>query len=97
VNEPASVYLSLVVPVYNEEKRLPLTMEKTLAYLDQRCKKETLFTFEIIIVDDGSTDRTYEVALDFVKRRFTHMIRVMRLEKNRGKGGAVTQVGCVSE
>mmetsp|Transcript_42406 Transcript_42406/g.107001 ORF Transcript_42406/g.107001 Transcript_42406/m.107001 type:complete len:324 (-) Transcript_42406:29-1000(-) len=90
LDEPPTVDLSLVIPAYNEVDRLPITMEKTLAYLDQRCKNE-LFTFEIIIVDDGSKDRTYEVAMRFVKSRSTHMIRVMRLEKNRGKGGAVTQ------
>jgi dolichyl-phosphate beta-glucosyltransferase len=47
--------------------------------------------YEIIIVDDGSKDRTVEVALEFSKKHGLHdILRVVRLEKNRGKGGAVT-------
>ncbi|KAK4236915.1 glycosyltransferase [Achaetomium macrosporum] len=47
--------------------------------------------YEILIVDDGSRDRTVEVVLDFSRRHGLHdIIRVVKLEKNRGKGGAVT-------
>jgi dolichyl-phosphate beta-glucosyltransferase len=47
--------------------------------------------YEILIIDDGSRDRTVEVVLDFSRRRGLHdIIRVVKLEKNRGKGGAVT-------
>ncbi len=47
--------------------------------------------YEILIVDDGSADRTAEVALAFSHRHDLHdILRVVRLEKNRGKGGAVT-------
>lgn len=51
-----------------------------------------LSTFEIIIVDDGSKDGTHQVALDFAKLHapsLSSQIRVVRLVKNRGKGGAV--------
>lgn len=47
--------------------------------------------YEIIIVNDGSQDRTVEVALEFSRRHGLHdILRVVTLEKNRGKGGAVT-------
>lgn len=47
--------------------------------------------YEIIIVNDGSKDRTVQVALDFSRRRGLHdVLRVVTLEKNRGKGGGVT-------
>ncbi|KAB5572035.1 glycosyltransferase family 2 protein [Coniochaeta sp. 2T2.1] len=47
--------------------------------------------YEIIIVNDGSKDRTVEVALDFSRRKGLHdVLRVVTLEKNRGKGGGVT-------
>ncbi|KAK4181818.1 family 2 putative glycosyltransferase [Triangularia setosa] len=47
--------------------------------------------YEIIIVNDGSKDRTAEVALEFAKKHRLHdVLRVVTLEKNRGKGGSVT-------
>ncbi|KAK0643555.1 dolichyl-phosphate beta-glucosyltransferase-like protein [Cercophora newfieldiana] len=47
--------------------------------------------YEIIIVNDSSKDRTVEVALEFARSRGLHdVLRVVSLEKNRGKGGAVT-------
>ncbi|KAJ9137302.1 Dolichyl-phosphate beta-glucosyltransferase [Pleurostoma richardsiae] len=53
--------------------------------------KEGMSGYEIVIVDDGSTDKTVDVALDFSRRHGLHdILRVVKLEKNRGKGGAVT-------
>lgn len=46
--------------------------------------------WEILIVSDGSTDRTEQVALDFAKKHQSGSIRVVTLVRNRGKGGAVT-------
>lgn len=47
--------------------------------------------YEIIIVNDGSRDRTVQVALEFSRRKGLHdVLRVVTLEKNRGKGGSVT-------
>jgi dolichyl-phosphate beta-glucosyltransferase len=47
--------------------------------------------YEILVVNDGSQDRTVEVALEFSRKHGLHdILRVITLEKNRGKGGAVT-------
>ena len=47
--------------------------------------------YEILVVDDGSRDRTVSVALEFSRRHGLHdILRVVKLAKNRGKGGAVT-------
>ena len=45
--------LSIVVPAYNEEQRLPATLVRMRAYLDGRDEP-----YEVLIVDDGSTDNT---------------------------------------
>jgi hypothetical protein len=72
--------LSIVVPAYNEEDRLPGLLDALGTHLDPS-------TNEIIVVDDGSTDATSEIA----RRALAHVPRaqVLRLPQNRGKGGAV--------
>jgi len=87
--DESEVYLSIVVPAYKEEKRLPVMLDETLAYLHTRNASDKSFTWEIIVVDDGSTDNTTIVALEYVKREGTDRMRVLTLEKNKGKGGAV--------
>jgi dolichyl-phosphate beta-glucosyltransferase len=53
--------------------------------------REDLSGYEIIIVNDGSKDKTVEVALEFSRKNGLHdILRVITLEKNRGKGGGVT-------
>jgi len=91
ISTPPSVDISLIVPAYNEEERLPKMMDDTLSYLRKRKQKEGggSFTYEIIIVDDGSTDKTSATALQYVKRESVDSVRLLKLHKNRGKGGAV--------
>ncbi|KAI0909718.1 glycosyltransferase family 2 protein [Ustulina deusta] len=57
----------------------------------QNTPREDLSGYEIIIVNDGSSDRTVDVALQFAREYGLHdILRVVTLEKNRGKGGGVT-------
>lgn len=74
-------YLSIIIPAYNEAKRLPLT----LIDIDKHLKNAD-FSYEIIVVNDGSKDATAEVV-----ERFSHLIKNLRIvnQKNIGKGGAV--------
>ena len=74
------VFLSIIVPAYNEEKRLPSTLEEIDAFL-----RTQPFSFEIIVVENGSTDRTTEVAESFAATR--PYVRVLHSPK--GKGAAV--------
>jgi dolichyl-phosphate beta-glucosyltransferase len=76
------VFLSLVIPAYNEEKRLGPSLERIRTYLAAKP-----FASEVIVVDDGSTDRTSEVARETLEGRLA--VRVIRLETNQGKGHAV--------
>eukprot|EP00123_Amoebidium_parasiticum_P005648 comp16793_c0_seq1/m.15182 comp16793_c0_seq1/g.15182 ORF comp16793_c0_seq1/g.15182 comp16793_c0_seq1/m.15182 type:complete len:338 (-) comp16793_c0_seq1:29-1042(-) len=88
-DQTADVDLSLIVPAYNEEERLPIMLQETIGYLTERQKKDKSFTYEIIIVDDGSRDGTYQVGLDASKKYGCEKVRVLKEDKNRGKGGAV--------
>jgi dolichyl-phosphate beta-glucosyltransferase len=75
------VFLSIVVPAFNEEGRLPATLREMVDYLGA-----TAWTWEIRVVDDGSSDRTADVI-----RRFQQDDPrvVVQSEPHRGKGGAV--------
>lgn len=87
--DPPSKSLSVVIPAYNEELRLPATLEETMRYLQQRRAKRPTFTYEVIVVDDGSTDSTSEVAFEYVKRHGVDAVRLLTLRSNKGKGQAV--------
>ncbi|KAG0359603.1 dolichyl-phosphate beta-glucosyltransferase, partial [Gamsiella multidivaricata] len=83
--------LSVVVPAYNESERLPIMMKETLEFLKAQSQRDPKFTYEILIVDDGSQDSTVRVALEMAQLEANVDIRVLSFEKNRGKGGAVIQ------
>lgn len=89
INDPASVELSVIVPAYNEEERLPMMMDESLEYLEERKKKLKSFTYEVIVVDDGSKDKTTQTAQSYCNKYGSDKIRVLTLAKNRGKGGAI--------
>ena len=75
-------YLSVVIPSYNEEDRLTQHVPSLVTYLKQQGKP-----FEIIVVNDGSKDRTAAVTRELAKQY--PMVRLIDLNPNRGKGGAV--------
>uniref|UniRef100_A0A8C8GIG4 dolichyl-phosphate beta-glucosyltransferase n=1 Tax=Oncorhynchus tshawytscha TaxID=74940 RepID=A0A8C8GIG4_ONCTS len=89
LHDPSSLELSVIVPAYNEELRMPVMMEEAMGYLENRQKQQPLFTYEVIVVDDGSSDQTTEVALRYTRKYGADKVRVLTLVKNRGKGGAV--------
>ncbi|XDV54432.1 hypothetical protein PO909_022721 [Leuciscus waleckii] len=93
--DPPSLELSVVVPSYNEELRLPAMMDEAMEYLEKRQNENPLFTYEVIVVDDGSKDKTTEVAMKYTKKYGAQKVRVLTLVKNRGKGGAV-KMGALS-
>ncbi|KAG3112902.1 hypothetical protein PI124_g4998 [Phytophthora idaei] len=88
-DEKAEVALTVVLPAYNEEQRVLVTIKDTVAFLDEKKQKDHSFTYEIIIVDDCSTDRTVDVVMKEVQKYSVDRIRLLKLQKNHGKGGAI--------
>lgn len=74
--------LSIVIPCYNEEQRLPRTIEQIERYLDGNHA-----SYELILVDDGSADGT-RLIMDAAAERHS-AVRVEALPHNRGKGRAL--------
>lgn len=76
--------LSLIIPAYNEESRIGKSLERILRFLDSQP-----YRFEVIVVDDGSRDRTAEI----VEERFGKQpaLKFHRQPANLGKGKAVQQ------
>jgi dolichyl-phosphate beta-glucosyltransferase len=77
-----TVALSLIVPAYNEEQRLLPTLEGLRAHLSAQPR-----SYEILVVDDGSKDRTREV-VELAMTTIPHL-QLLRQSPNRGKGAAV--------
>jgi dolichyl-phosphate beta-glucosyltransferase len=77
-----SIYLSVVIPAYNEEKNLQSgVLDQVYEYLQKQN-----YTWEILIVDDGSQDKTAELAKEYAKN---HKGFVVYEEPHRGKAGTV--------
>ncbi len=74
-------YFSLVIPAHNEENRLPQTLGQVVDFLGSQP-----FTSEVIVVENASRDRTFQVASAFAQAH--PLCRVLR-EPQRGKGNAV--------
>ena len=73
--------LSIIIPAYNEEDRLPNTLEQVTTFLNSQA-----YPAEVLVVENGSQDRTLEIARDF-SRRFPY-VKALHVD-GRGKGLAV--------
>ena len=82
--EKISPAVSVIVPVFNAEKYLPVCLESILA--------QTLTDFEVIVVDDCSTDQSNAVAESFLAR-FNGRLKIVTLPTNTGSGAVPRNVG----
>jgi len=76
--------LSIVIPAYNEEKRVAKTLNSISAYLAKQN-----YDYEIVVVNDGSKDNTAQVVRDLESK--IPNLRLIDNKQNQGKGGVVTQ------
>lgn len=70
--------ISIIIPAYNEEKRIRKSLDTAINYLDSNNIEA-----ELLVVDDGSSDKTVDVAKEF------DSVRIIKQPKNMGKGAAV--------
>ncbi len=78
------MYLSVVIPAYNEENRIPDTLRAIDKYL-----RGVSYNYEIIVVSDGSKDRTGDLVRE-MKSEIANL-KLIDNEENRGKGYVVRQ------
>ena len=96
------MYLSVIIPAYNEEKRLSKTLEEIDKYLSKQRVAEasphlppcsasphSVYDYEILVVNDGSKDKTAQVIRDRVS--VIQNLRLIDNKKNNGKGYVVRQ------
>jgi dolichyl-phosphate beta-glucosyltransferase len=84
VAEPLSVpFLSIIIPAHNEENRLPGTLDQVFSFL-----KSQPYSAEVLVVENGSQDRTLQVAQAFTEEH--PQLRLLQ-NKESGKGLAVKQ------
>lgn len=76
--------LTIIVPAYNEGRNIGALLDRVLAV-----RLPYGIGREIIVVDDGSADDTYKVADNYVKAHPQEPLRLLRHERNRGKGRAI--------
>ena len=72
--------LSVIIPAFNEEKRIPSTLRQITKYLDGK-------EYELLVVNDGSQDRTEEVVKQFAEEN--QRIKIINNPGNKGKGYSV--------
>jgi glycosyltransferase involved in cell wall biosynthesis len=76
-------YLSLVIPVYNEEETLPLLFDAVYAAL-----QKLPHTWEVILVNDGSRDKSFEILKAYAEKD-TEKVRVISFRRNFGQTAAM--------
>src|SRR3989338_9064208 len=79
--------LSVVIPAYNEEKRISQTLEETNAYL-----KGQSYSYEIIVVDNASNDNTCDLVRQYQKQTIKNLVTLC-LSKSIGAKGSADKLG----
>jgi dolichyl-phosphate beta-glucosyltransferase len=80
----AVIFISIVIPVYNEGERIEAFLTDVVTFLS----KQT-YSYEVIIVNDGSIDATVKLANNVLGKHIPDKFRILELATNQGKGAAV--------
>ena len=82
--EKDPIFISVVIPVYNEQNRIHSFLSSVIEYVR---KKD--FSYEIVIVDDGSSDATVIMVDSLLKEKLSGKYTILKLPVNSGKGAAI--------
>lgn len=74
--------ISIIIPAYNEENRIPNCLKRLLSYCDEK-----KWDFEILVAEDGSNDNTVKIVNDFITQ--DPRIKLLSFKERLGKGGAI--------
>ena len=77
--------LTLIVPVYNEEESIPVLME----WID-RALGDSNINYEVLFIDDGSTDNSWE-SIELLQNQYVSVVRGVKFRRNYGKSAALNQ------
>jgi len=86
---PDKPALTVVIPALNEEEAIGSTVSRCIDAYDEICQRGSVSEVEIIVVSDGSTDRTAEIARGFAER--DSRVKLIVFEQNRGYGAAIKE------
>ena len=92
IRDKATKSISLIFPAFNEAQRLRDCLDPTIEYLHRRGGASRTFSWEIIVVNDGSTDRTAQIVMEYTEKHGIDRVRLLDYTPNQGKGFAVQQV-----
>ena len=81
INKNQNPYLSVIIPAYNEQSRITYTLEKLTSFLN-----EQTFKWQILIINDGSTDNTENIVKEWMKKDPRILIKSI---PHQGKGIAI--------
>src|SRR5882724_13723751 len=86
---PKTASLTVVIPALNEEEAIGSTISRCLAASDEICEAGGIREVEFIVVSDGSSDRTVEIAQELVGEN--PQIKLIIFDQNRGYGAAIKE------
>lgn len=78
------MFISVVIPVYNEQNRIYTFLSSVVEYVGEKD-----YAYEIIIVDDGSTDDTLSIVRSLLNEKLPRRYKIFKLPVNAGKGAAI--------
>ena len=82
-SENGKIYLSVVIPAFNEEQGIKETLSKVESYLIKQN-----YSYEVIVIDDGSVDNTAELVKNYTAHN-NHTVHLLQNKENRGKGYSI--------